>query len=666
MSIKLNFLVTVGLATGWASATSAPGSPSHRAIPAVADSVILRDTLRIYYVGYGVGYERYEVARSADGYRYSADVDYIDRGRRTHTGGTVVTGRDYAIRHLEITRLTDTSSVITTAIDVDGAQAHITVRDKRTDVPLPRVRYAIEGRAPLVQHIPLLRYWLAHGEPRTLVAASGDSAGDLTIERKGRDTLSLSGRRIVLDRYSVDGVVWGAEAVWLDQSGRLAAFASGNGLSYEAVRLELEPLHLQLMAIATRDRLADLARISKKVHPIASGTVALVGATLIDGTGRDAIPNATVVVRGGRIVAAGPSANVTIPAGAQRVDVTGKTVMPGLWDMHTHVLNVEWAPVYLASGATTIRDMGNIMDFIVAFRAAVNAGKGLGPHMVLAGLVDGGGPNAFGAQNATTPDEGRAVVRRYHELGFEQMKLYDLLKPDVVGAITAEAHRLGMTVTGHVPRALGLIPSIDSGMDHVAHQPIRGDTTTEGVRQIIDTLRAHGTVMDPTVAWGEILNHSTAEPTANLIPGVVNLPPVLRRRYLTMGSATVDPATAHERIARTLGIVNWMYKAGVPIVPGTDQGVPGFSLYREIELYAAAGMTRMDALRSATAVSARAMRMDGEVGTLEAGKRADLIALDGNPLDAIENVSRVRLVMKDGVLYRTADIWKAVGFGVPQ
>src|SRR5439155_4762496 len=143
-----------------------------------------------------------------------------------------------------------------------------------------------------------------------------------TIERKGHDTLSLNGKRIVLDRYSVDGVVWGAEAVWLDRAGRLAAFASGNGLSYEAVRKELEPLHLQLMGIATRDRLADLARISNRVHPMASGTVALEGATLIDGTGRNAIEDATVVVRAGRIVAARRSEDVTVPAGAQRVDVT--------------------------------------------------------------------------------------------------------------------------------------------------------------------------------------------------------------------------------------------------------------------------------------------------------------------------------------------------------
>jgi hypothetical protein len=117
------------------------------------------------------------------------------------------------------------------------------------------------------------------------------------------------------------------------------------------------------------------------------------------------------------------------------VDVHGKTIMPGLWDMHAHVMQMEWAPVYLAAGVTTVRDMGNNLYFVVPFRDAIASQRILGPRLVLAGLVDGGGPNAFGALNATTPDEGRAIVRRYHDLGFEQMKLYDLLKPDVVGAI---------------------------------------------------------------------------------------------------------------------------------------------------------------------------------------------------------------------------------------
>ena len=290
----------------------------------------------------------------------------------------------------------------------------------------------------------------------------GGPTNVVTITHRGRDTVA---EHEVLDRYAVDGVTWGVESVWLDQAGRLAALSTtGGGLTLDAIREDLEPQLATLMASGTRDRMSDLARISRSVRPVATGSVALLGATLIDGTGAPAIPDATLVVANGKIVAAGPRATTPVPRGARRVDVRGKTIMPGLWDMHAHVMQMEWAPVYLAAGVTTVRDMGNNLYFVVPFRDAIASERSIGPRLLLAGLVDGGGPNAFGALNATTPDEGRAIVRRYHDLGFEQMKLYDMLKPDVVGAIVAEAHRLGMTVTGHVPRSLGLLGAIDSGM----------------------------------------------------------------------------------------------------------------------------------------------------------------------------------------------------------
>ena len=128
-----------------------------------------------------------------------------------------------------------------------------------------------------------------------------------------------------------------------------------------------------------------------------------------------------------------------------------------------------------------------------------------------------------------------------------------------------------------------------------------------------------------------------------------------------MGAAGADSATALARLGRTLATLQALYKGGVPLVAGTDGGVPGLSLYREIELYALAGMPPMDAIRSATSIAARAMRLDGESGTLEPGKRADLIVLDANPMDAIENIRTVRFVMKGGALYSCAELWRALG-----
>ncbi|MBI3567938.1 MAG: amidohydrolase family protein [Gemmatimonadetes bacterium] len=620
------------------------------------------DTLRLYYLGYAIGRERYALERTAEGYALTSDFDYVDRGRRTHVQGTMRLAPDWAMRQLEVARLTDTSRTVDTRIDVDGRRATVRRRDSTTTVELPAVAFAISPYAPVAQHLALLRYWKAHGSPAAVAVVPGGPTNRVGIWHSGRDTVRLGTRAVVLDRYAIDGVVWGIEYAWLDADGRLAAFttAGGGGLSMEAIRLSLEPAYPALMQRAAVAAIADLERISRAVKPVATGTVAFVGATLIDGTGAPSVPNATVVIENGRIAAAG--ATVSIPAGARRIDVRGKTIVPGLWDMHTHLNQIEWAPVYLAAGVTTVRDMGNEIPFITALRRAVHSGRAVGPRMLLAGLVDGGGPNAFGAVNATTPEEGRRAVQRYHELGFEQMKLYSLLKPDVVGAITREAHRLGMTVTGHVPTSLSLLAAVDSGMDHIAHQPVRGDPASDSVRQVIAALKAHGTVIDPTASWGELLGHSTSVPVSAFQPVIERLPPVLAQRIVAMGTPTVDAATAAARLDRTLAIIRALHEAGVPIVAGTDEGIPGFSVYREIELYAKAGMSPMDAIRAATAVAAKAMRLDGELGTLEPGKRGDLVVLDGNPLNDIANIRTVRLVVKGGRVYESAALWRAAGF----
>jgi imidazolonepropionase-like amidohydrolase len=639
-------------------------APTHRAPHADDDPTTIADTLVLYYVGHAIGSERYELATTPEGRVLTADFDYRDRGRRTHVTSTLRTTADFSPQRLEISRLTDTSATVETRVDVRGREAAVFARGDSTRVTLPARAFVIAGTTPTTQHYALLRYWLAHGEPATVPVVPGGPVNDVMIQRRGRDTLDLNGTAVVLDRFAVNGVVWGRESVWLDARGRLAAYttAGGGGLTLESVRQELAPLYPKLMAIATRDRLADLAALSQRARPTATGSVALVGGTLVDGSGRDAIRDATVVVADGRIVAAGPSASVTVPAAARRIDVRGKTIVPGLWDMHGHVMQIEWAPTYLATGVTTVRDMGNEIDFIIPLREAIRSGRAIGPTLLLAGLVDGPGPDAFGAVTAGTPEEARAVARRYHDLGFEQLKLYTLLSPAVVGALTAEAHRLGMTVTGHVPAALTVTAAADSGMDHIAHMPIRGEPGSDSVARVIAHLASRGTAIDPTASWGELLGHSTAEPVATFQPGVAHLPAAIAQRIGGMGARGIDTATAHARLGRTLRMLGALHAAGVPLLAGTDEGVPGFSVAREIELYVAAGMTPMDALRAATAVSAKAMGLERETGTVEPGKRADLLILDANPLDAISNIRRMAFVMKGGALYAKADLWRAADF----
>jgi imidazolonepropionase-like amidohydrolase len=364
-----------------------------------------------------------------------------------------------------------------------------------------------------------------------------------------------------------------------------------------------------------------------------------------------------------------------VPEGAQVqiVDAHGKSVLPGLWEMHAHFEQVEWGPIYLATGVTTARDVGNEREFIVAARDAIAAGRGIGPRLVMAGVVDGSGPFSLGVIRVDTPEQAREQVQKYKAAGFQQIKIYSSVKPDILKIVTAEAHRLGMTVTGHIPFGMNAIQGIEDGMDQINHieyltavmvdpksQTI--DPDTPNVKSVIKLLLEHHTVVDPTLALMEIITHSTDKPMSAFEPGILRVAPELREGLETMG---VPPQRGEQMAAvfrSMVATVRLLHQAGVPIVAGTDQSVPGFSLDREIELHVQAGFTPMEAIQSATLVAARAMGMEKDAGTIEAGKRADVIVVDGNPLENISDIRKVSTVFAGGRMYQPAALWTSVGF----
>jgi imidazolonepropionase-like amidohydrolase len=448
------------------------------------------------------------------------------------------------------------------------------------------------------------------------------------------------------------------------------------GLPMEAVRSEYEPALAELYRSGVAQEMADLTAIARRVPPERTGSYAIVGARLIDATGAPAIEDSVVIVRDGRIAAAGARAAVAIPRGIPVVDGKGRTLLPGLWEMHIHYSGVEFGPALLAAGITTARDCGGEFDYLIAQRNAIEKGAVPSPRLLLAGLVDAGGLKAFGHVTAETPEEGRAVVRRYHDAGFQQIKLYTFLTPDVIKAIAEEAHRLGMTVTGHVPQALNAFQGVEAGMDQINHlnyvstmmRPAgagRGaakiDVDSETAQNAIRFFKDHHTVVDPTAGWGEMAGHSKQVDVASFEPGILKSPFFLDAKFRGMGGNTTADQM-HERTAQSLAVIGALHRAGVIIVPGSDTGLVGFGLHREIELYVEAGMTPLEAIQSATIVSARAMGLDQETGTIEPGKRADLILVGGNPLADIRDLRKVSRVVVGGRMYDPGKLWESVGF----
>ena len=613
------------------SAPSAPSAPQ-ASTPATA-------TLSLYLLGHRIGAEQYTLAADS----LTAHFEYLDRATKIALDTSLTFKPDFTPLSFE----SHGRSYRVFPVDVSVPHASGA-----------RPSFTLEGMAPISAQGLLIRYWLAHGKPETM---SIEPSGDVVRIVEASNAHVVEGTPPGLRRFTIEGVVWGREDIWLDASDMSVAIAltTAGVMAFEAYAPKYESLAGSWRRINQPMQFSDYGQ--RAVTPKASDTFALVGGRIVDATGRPAIERGTIIVRRGRIERVGAQDTIFVPRGVPAIDVSGKTVLPGLWDMHAHVGQPEWGPVYLASGVTTARDMGGEFDVVTALRDAWGR-KLIGPRLLLAGLVDGPGPASFGHVTAADPAEGRAVVRKYKDAGFQQMKLYSLLDRPTMTAIVEEAHARGLTVTGHVPTGLTLREAIEIGMDHVAHLGVRGAAGSDEQKETIAFLKARGTVIDPTVSWNELLGRSARTPIHSLIPRIERVPSSLRRMLEAANGGAATPEQARERLTRSLQTIKALHDAGVPIVAGTDKGVPGVSLAREIELYVEAGLSPIDAIRAATAVPAQLMGRVYDSGTLVPGLRADLIVVDGNPLQRISDIENVVLVSTAGRLYETASLWPAGGY----
>jgi imidazolonepropionase-like amidohydrolase len=644
-------------------------------LPVVFASVLCAQTgtLTIHSILHAVGEEHYEVAKTAEGVTLTTVMEYTDRANKRTTSATLHMKGDYTPLDLTVKGRPD-------SVTIQNGSASVQENGATRSFAPPQRYFTIFGLSPFAVQMMMLRYWTSHGKPANLPMLRANPASEpIKIELAGHDSIQVDGKSVKLDRYTIANLAFGREILWMNEQGDLAAAMTfAGGLPMEAVRTEYNSALPLLYRSGVAQEMADFKLLAQQVPPESSGDFAIAGATLVDATGAVPVEDSVVIVRNGLIAAAGPRTAVPIPHGIKVIDAKGKTLLPGLWEMHIHASGVEFGPALLAAGITTARDCGGEFDYLVAQRSAMEKFKAPSPRMLLAGLVDAGGIKAFGHVTAETPEEGRAVVDRYHAAGFEQMKLYTYLQPDVIKAISEEAHRQGMTVTGHVPQAVNTFEGIEDGMDQINHlnyvssmmrppdspansQRAPIDVNSETARKAIEFLKAHHTVVDPTAGWGEMAGHSKEVDVASFEPGIANAPFVLNAKFRGMGGNT----TAQQmkaRTAQTLAVIGALHKAGIPIIPGSDTGLPGYGLLRELELYVQAGFTPLEAIQSATIVSARAMHLEHDSGTIEAGKRADLILVDGNPLANISDIRKVSRVVTNGRVYDSAKLWESVGF----
>ena len=525
---------------------------------------------------------------------------------------------------------------------------------------------------------------------RALLKAPGQTlpllpAGQASIRKLTDATVTSEGRKKHVTAYEITGFGFTPEPIWLDDGRQLFASAS----SWAQIVIDgWMPVADEIVKLEEKARDVQVAETARRLtHAPNNGTLVVTNARLFDPATLKVTPNTTIVVRGNRIEAVGT--DVAIPSDATRIDAAGKTVIPGLWDMHVHLSPADGL-IDIANGVTTVRDLANDIDSLLGLRKKFNEGTAIGPRVIMAGFIEGPSPFAGPTKVlVSTPEEATKWVEKYKELGYEQIKIYSSVKPELVPVIAKRAHELGLRVSGHVPAFMRAEDAVRAGYNEIQHAnflmlqfwPDVKDTRTPArftavaergatidlaspeVRAFIDLLKQNHIVIDPTLNVFEgmfVARKGEVSPSYAAIAD--RLPAQIRRGTLTGGLPI--PAGMDQRyrdsFKRMMELVALMYREGITVVGGTDD-LPGFALHRELELYTQAGIPPAEVLRIATLGAATVMHHENELGSVTPGKFADFDIVDGDPTTNIGDLRKVRTVVKDGKVFEVKEIDQELG-----
>jgi len=436
--------------------------------------------------------------------------------------------------------------------------------------------------------------------------------------------------------------------------------------------------------------------------------LAISDVTVIDATGAPAKPDMTVIITGDQITRIAKTGEVAIPKNAQVIDAKGKFLIPGLWDMHVHTvwkgLPEKYFPMFIANGVTGVRDMASDLGLLKQLRKDINEGKLMGPRLFGGPMVDGPMPVWPGvAISISNEADARKTVASIKDKGADFIKVYSLIPRQAYFALADEAKKRGIPFAGHVPISVSAAEASDAGQKSIEHmegillgcsteEPELRKTIEESIKDAKDTDQIRASLvraLDET--YSRTLETYSEEKATALFArfarnGTWQAPTLVVHRvgaFLDDKDFTNDPRLKYVRrdlrdswknqddfrlknrtaesselgkrlLQKRLEIILAMHRAGVKMLAATDALVmyvfPGFSLHDELELFVQAGLTPMEALQTATRNPAIYLGLSDMVGTVEIGKKADLVLLEGNPLENISNTKRINVVVVNGKL----------------
>ena len=528
---------------------------------------------------------------------------------------------------------------------------------------------------------------------RALLKAPGQRlkllpAGEAWLERGTSIAAASKTHRRTLTLYRIGGIEFTPVPVWLDEKGATAAVIDD---WFEVLGDDLKPLLPRLQAAQDAADQAWSAATAQRLAHKPAGALMIRHARLFDPRDMAVRDNMRVLVQGEHVVRVDPDDDSAAPPATEVIDAAGRFLMPGLWDVHQHFAGVD-GTFDLIAGVTSARDMANDNEPLLARVKRFDTGTELGPRVVLAGIVEGTGPLAgptpVRIENLT---QAQAAVDWYADHGYEQIKIYSSFPPPLVRPIADMAHARGLRVSGHVPAFMRAQQFIEDGADEIQHLnfivlnffPDVKDTrskdrytiTADKLQDLkLDSpefadfmalLQRRHTVLDPTVSVFEDLYSGAPGACAHSLCAMIQrFPPVVRRRLLS-GAVAVPPgkeAVYAQALPALLRLLKTLHDGGVTLMAGTD-AFAGYTLHNELELYVRAGIPSAEVLRLATLTPAQVLGVDGpgQRGFIAPGKLADMVLIDGDPMNDIKDIEKVVRTIKGGQVYDPAALEQAMG-----
>lgn len=525
---------------------------------------------------------------------------------------------------------------------------------------------------------------------RALLAAEGQTidvvpSGRLRLEQVGERTVGTGSVPITI--FELTGLGLGPELFALDREGGLFASLGGRGA---LIREGFEGSVPELREWARQHALARMRALQRELAHRFDRPVRYANVRVFDpATGTSSEPQ-SVLVRDGLIVAVEPPAAAGAAPGEVVIDGAGGTLVAGLFDMHAHN-SLDSGLYYLAAGVTSTRDMGNDNALLADILAAVETGELPGPRITPAGLIEARSPYSVRIGIVVESlDEALESVQWYAAHGYREIKTYNSMNPEWVVPLAAAARQLGLRISGHVPAFMHPDEIIAAGYDSIAHinqlmlgwllepgedtrTPLRLtamkraanlDLSDPRVQRTVALMREHGTALDTTAVILERLMLSRAgEIQRGDLPYLDHMPigyQRYRKRSFVPLDEAGDDAAYRAGVDRMLEVIRLLHDNGVPLLVGTDD-TTGFTVHRELELYAMAGIPAGEVLAIATLGAARYLGQQDRVGSIAPGKLADFLLVDGDPVADIGAIRQVRAVSRGGSVYFPEQIHAALG-----